>query len=129
MVDKVITEVEFDYTSFLGASCNKKWTFLEALSSVAPVFGEAWKASTKDSSDVDSRLWDEALKTLSTRQSDELNLIRLIRLARQENIECLKVVMPYPLDDNQIDVIQNKSHVTIISDGTDDVIITVEQSL
>ncbi|MFA0085664.1 transporter [Vibrio sp. 10N.261.51.F12] len=129
MVDKVITEVEFDYTSFLGASCNKKWTFLEALSSVAPVFGEAWKASTKDSSDVDSRLWDEALKALSTRQSDELNLIRLIRLARQENIECLKVVMPYPLDDNQIDVIQNKSHVTIISDGTDDVIITVEQSL
>ncbi|MEF1186844.1 transporter, partial [Vibrio sinaloensis] len=26
------TSVVFDYTSFLGASCSKRWTFLEAMS-------------------------------------------------------------------------------------------------
>ncbi|MGR5295733.1 transporter [Vibrio mediterranei] len=124
MCDKKISPVEFDYTSFLGASCSKKWTFLEALTSVAPVFGEAWKESTKNQNiDPDSRLWEKALSALSSRRSDESNLVALMKIARKENIACLKVVMPYSLESEQIQLIQDKGNVKIVVIPNEDILI------
>ncbi|MCL9774854.1 transporter [Vibrio methylphosphonaticus] len=128
MSSEILTEIEFDYTSFLGASCSKKWTFLEALTSVAPIFGEAWKANAKELEDVDSRLWNEALNTLSSRQSDERNLIRLIRLAREEKISRLKVVMPYSLEVEQLDEIQTKTETKVLLDTENDVLTIILSS-
>ncbi|MBN8091245.1 transporter, partial [Vibrio vulnificus] len=55
----------FDYTTFLGASCAKKWTFSEAISSFAPVFGIVWFDAIKTGQSPQERLWDVALKELS----------------------------------------------------------------
>ncbi|EGQ8090184.1 TPA: transporter [Vibrio vulnificus] len=105
--------VEFDYTSFLGASCSKKWTFLEALTTFAPVFGVMWKNSIAELSEPEDRLWDAALKSMSSRRSDESNLVTLLKLAKQEGIDELTVVMPYALEPTQIDFIQNRSESKI----------------
>lgn len=123
MSDKKLSQVEFDYTSFLGASCKKKWTFLEALSSVAPIFGEAWKESAKQVSEPADRLWNKALNAMSSRRSDESNLVALIKIARTENIASLKVVMPYSLELEQIEQIQDKGNVTIVAVPNEDVLI------
>lgn len=101
--------VEFDYTSFLGASCSKKWTFLEALTTIAPVFSLMWKNSIAELSEPEDRLWDAALKNMSSRRSDESNLVTLLKLAKLEGIDELKVVMPYALEPTQIDFIQQSS--------------------
>lgn len=119
------TRVVFDYTTFLGASCNKKWTFLEAMTSFAPIFGTVWKDSIKELSSPEDRLWEMALKSLSTRCSDEANLISLVRLAKLEGIEELKLVMPYALDSEQIQLIQNKSQSLIKNTKPDEFIITL----
>ncbi|MBT2913059.1 MULTISPECIES: hypothetical protein [Vibrio] len=119
------TRVVFDYTTFLGASCNKKWTFLEAMTSFAPIFGTVWKDSIKELSSPEDRLWEMALKSLSTRRSDEANLISLVRLAKLEGIEELKLVMPYALDSEQIQLIQNKSQSLIKNTKPDEFIITL----
>ncbi len=105
--------VEFDYTSFLGASCSKKWTFLEALTTFAPVFGVMWKNSIAELSEPEDRLWDAALKSMSSRRSDESNLVTLLKLAKLEGIDELTVVMPYTLEPTQIDFIQNRSESKI----------------
>ncbi|MCA3937760.1 transporter [Vibrio vulnificus] len=105
--------VEFDYTSFLGASCSKKWTFLEALTTFAPVFGVMWKNSIAELSEPEDRLWDAALKSMSSRRSDESNLVTLLKLAKLERIDELTVVMPYALEPTQIDFIQNRSESKI----------------
>ncbi|EGQ8071462.1 transporter [Vibrio vulnificus] len=105
--------VEFDYTSFLGASCSKKWTFLEALTTFAPVFGVMWKNSIAELSEPEDRLWDAALKSMSSRRSDESNLVTLLNLAKLEGIDELTVVMPYALEPTQIDFIQNRSESKI----------------
>ncbi|EIO4104820.1 transporter [Vibrio vulnificus] len=105
--------VEFDYTSFLGASCSKKWTFLEALTTFAPVFGVMWRNSIAELSEPEDRLWDAALKSMSSRRSDESNLVTLLKLAKLEGIDELTVVMPYALEPTQIDFIQNRSESKI----------------
>ncbi|NAW97673.1 transporter [Vibrio sp. V23_P3S9T160] len=127
--DKMNTQerrrVVFDYTTFLGASCNKKWTFLEAMTSFAPIFGTVWKDSIKELASPEDRLWEMALKSLSTRRSDEANLISLVRLAKLEGIEELKLVMPYALDSEQIQLIQNKSQSLIKNTKPDEFLITL----
>ncbi len=104
--------VEFDYTTFLGASCSKKWTFLEAMSTFAPIFSIVWKDNVKELSTPEDRLWDAALKSLSASRSDESNLITLCELAKYEGIEKLKLVMPYALEQSQIERITNRTHAT-----------------
>lgn len=128
MCDDKKSPVEFDYTSFLGESCSKKWTFLEAIASVAPVFGEAWKETTKQDSDPDSRLWQIALQSLSSRRSDESNLVSLICIARDEHIERLQVIMPYSLEPEQINKIQSKANAVITTLPDDDVLIAEIQA-
>ncbi|MCG3721942.1 transporter [Vibrio cincinnatiensis] len=101
--------VVFDYTNFLGVSCRKKWTFSEALLSFTPIFGTVWQDTVKLSQTQEERLWDMALRRLSSRRSDEANLITLLKLAKSEGIDELKLVMPYPLEPEQITLIQEKS--------------------
>ncbi|MVE67033.1 transporter, partial [Vibrio cholerae] len=83
-MEKARISAVFDYTTFLGASCAKKWTFSEAISSFAPVFGIVWFDAIKTGQSPQERLWDVALKELSTRSSDESNVITLVKLAKQE---------------------------------------------
>lgn len=107
------TRVEFDYTTFLGASCSKKWTFLEALTTIAPVFSTVWRDSIKELGTPEDRLWQMALKSMSTRKSDESNIVTLLKLAKLEGINELKVVMPCSLEEEQIEYIESRSHLMI----------------
>lgn len=113
MEKQIETRVEFDYTTFLGASCSKKWTFLEALTTIAPVFSTVWRDSIKELASPEDRLWQMALKSMSTRKSDESNIVTLLKLAKLEGINELKVVMPYSLEEEQIEYIESRSHLMI----------------
>ncbi|NOH80554.1 transporter [Vibrio sp. RE86] len=117
------TSVVFDYTSFLGASCSKKWTFLEAMSTFAPIFSLMWKNTIKETLSVEDRLWDQAMKSLSANRSDESNIITLLQLAKIEGIEELKVVMPYELDTEQLERVRLKAAVDISPLAQDELII------
>lgn len=119
------TSVVFDYTSFLGASCSKRWTFLEAMSTFAPIFSLAWKNTIKDTASVEDRLWDQALKSLSASRSDEVNLVTLVQLAKSEGIEEIKLVMPYELDNEQLERVSHRSHVNIERLKQDEFMITL----
>jgi len=113
----------FDYTSFLGASCKKKWTFLEILTSIAPVFSTVWKDSLNDSVRPEDRLWEQAFNTLSAQNSDESNLIRLVKLAKIEGIGELKLMMPYELDQQQLELISEKTNAKILHVAKDEFVI------
>ncbi|EKO3409361.1 transporter [Vibrio fluvialis] len=117
--------VVFDYTSFLGTSCTKKWTFSDALVSFAPVFGTVWHDTVKDGKSHEERLWDMALQRLSSRRSDESNLVTLVKLAKLEGIEELKLVMPYSLDAEQIAAIQIRGEAQIKVCAPEEFIITL----
>lgn len=116
--------VVFDYTSFLGASCTKKWTFLEAMSTFAPIFSLAWKNTIKETISVEDRLWDQALKSLSANRSDESNIVTLVELAKSEGLAELKLVMPYELDSEQIQRVSSKTHANVQRSQQDELIIT-----
>jgi hypothetical protein len=111
--------IEFDYTSFLGASGSKKWTFLEAFTTIAPIFGMMWKQNIVELTEPEDRLWEAALKSMSSRQSDESNLVTLVRLAQGEGIHELRVVMPYALEAQQIEYIEQRSKLKIESSEPD----------
>ncbi|MDF2152365.1 transporter [Vibrio sp. CAU 1672] len=105
--------IEFDYTSFLGTSGSKKWTFVEAFCIIAPVFGVMWKRNIAELTNPEDRLWDAALKSMSSRQSDEANLVKLVGLAQYEGISELRIVMPYALEAEQIDYIEAHSKLKV----------------
>ncbi|MBD0786857.1 transporter [Vibrio sp. Y2-5] len=115
----------FDYTTFLGTSSSKKWTFSEALKSFAPVFGTVWNESVKERMSPEDRLWEIALKRLSSNHSDESNLIELVKLAKREGIEEIKLVMPYALDEQQLESIQSHCEAHIKAGKQDEFIITL----
>ncbi|MHC6527597.1 MULTISPECIES: transporter [unclassified Vibrio] len=117
--------VNFDYTSFLGASCDKKWTFLEAMSTFAPIFSVVWREATDNFHSPEDRLWDAALRRLSTNRSDESNLITLFEIAKGQGIERIKLVMPYSLDRDQIVKIESRSHVRIAGQQGDEIVIVL----
>ncbi|MDA0147390.1 MULTISPECIES: transporter [Vibrio] len=116
--------VVFDYTSFLGASCSKKWTFLEAISSIAPIFGLAWKDGIKSQETAEERLWNQAMKSLSASRSDESNIHTLLKLAKTEGIHEIKLVMPYELEQEQIERLKKRSKVDIQNLQQDELMIT-----
>lgn len=103
----------FDYTSFLGDSCKKRWTFIEIFTSIAPIFSTVWTTQISDSRSPEERLWMNAFSALSVQCSDESNLISLVRLAKKEGIEELQLKMPYALDEEQIAAITEKTLVSI----------------
>ncbi|KJY84884.1 transporter [Vibrio galatheae] len=117
------TSVVFDYTSFLGASCSKKWTFLEAMSTFAPIFSLAWKNTIKETLTIEDRLWDQAMKSLSANRSDESNILTLLQLAKSEGVAELKIVMPYELEVESLERMKSKSKIDIQVLSQDELII------
>ncbi|MDB1123945.1 transporter [Vibrio algarum] len=117
--------VVFDYTSFLGASCKKKWTFIEAFGSFAPIFSTVWKSNIDDARKPDDRLWDKAINNLSAQSSDESNLISLVNLAKREGIEELRLMMPYELDETQIETIVEHTNAQIRHSAQDEFLIRI----
>lgn len=86
---------------------------LEAFATIAPIFGLMWKQNIAELSQPEDRLWDAALKSMSSRQSDESNLVMLVKLAKHEGIHELRVVMPYSLDSQQIEYIESRSKLKV----------------
>ncbi|MCL9782008.1 transporter [Vibrio sp. S4M6] len=114
MAQNELNCVEFDYASFLGASCDKEWTFLEAVNVSVSNFRNVGMGN-KDVVDISpqERLWKAALNALSTGYSDESNLIALCSIAKSENIAVFKLIMPYPLNSAQIQSITQSSGAEI----------------
>lgn len=118
----------FDYTHFLGVSCTKKWNFSDIIASFAPVFGTVWQDTVKESKNHEQRLWDLALASLSSRRSDEANLIALLQLAQSEGIEELTLVMPYALDGQQLATIKQNINVELHSCEGDQILAVIPQA-
>lgn len=116
--------VVFDYTSFLGEAYSKKWTFLEAISTISPVFSIAWKDTIKQSWTPEERLKNQAMKSLSASRSDESNIHTLLELAKSEGIHELRLVMPYELDQEQLERIQQRLKVNITNLEQDELMVT-----
>ncbi|CNB48534.1 hypothetical protein [Yersinia intermedia] len=101
-------KVCFDYTVFLAASCKKRWSFIEAIYGVMPIFGMVVKSQTEMEKTPQERLNALALQVLSTQLSDQTNIVRLIRLAEQQGIALLDIQLPYPLETSQLGEIKQK---------------------
>ncbi len=110
----------FDYTTFLGASSCKKWTFLEVFSSVVPIFGTILNKKVQEDVIPEERLWQHAMNELSTQDSDVHNLIRLLELAKDEGIDELTLMMPYDLDSQQLNFISARTHSYIYQSAQDE---------
>ena len=115
--------IVFDYTSFLGASCTKTWTFVEALRALAPTLTQKLSGTEQPRMSAEERLWASALQSLSPSYSDEVNLLTLVELAKEEGIDQLKVVMPYSLEKEQIEAIQQQCQFAVTSQQQEEFIL------
>ncbi|MTD25999.1 hypothetical protein GK011_03450 [Erwinia sp. J316] len=97
-----------NYIDFLSASCKKRWSFVDAIYGVIPFFGMITRKSPATLPSSSEPLKDLALQIISTQVSDEINIARLITLARQQNIGQFDILLPYPLSDAQLDVIRQE---------------------
>lgn len=97
-----------NYIDFLAASCKKRWSFMDAIYGVIPIFGVVTRNS-RDLPEIPSeRLKALALQIISTQVSDEINIARLITLAEQQHIEQFDILLPYPLSDRQLDLVHQE---------------------
>ncbi|SHO56353.1 hypothetical protein [Vibrio quintilis] len=103
----------FDYTSFLEALTLKKWTFFEAIQSVCLSGRLKSFVSAKVKLSPEERLWQNAMHYLSMHYSDELNLLTLLKIAKSEGIHELKIMMPYALDESQLQDIESHSELIV----------------
>ncbi|EED27080.1 hypothetical protein [Vibrio sinaloensis] len=94
------------------------------MSTFAPIFSLAWKDTIKETVSVEDRLWEQALKSLSTSRSDEVNIVTLVQLAKSEGIKEIKLVMPYELDNEQIERMSSRAHANIQRLQQDEFMIT-----
>lgn len=98
-----------NYTDFLSASCKKKWRFVDAIFGVIPFFGMITRKPADDISLPSAeRLKELALQIISTQVSDEINIARLITLARQQGIEQFDILLPYLLSQQQMDAVHQE---------------------
>ncbi|MEZ9550068.1 hypothetical protein BCT61_04580 [Vibrio breoganii] len=106
--------VRFDYTHFLGESSRgHRWRFVDVIHSIAPIFGTLWLQEIDKAQNSEQKLWESALNQLSSTHSDEKNLIKLLRIAKQENIESLEISLPYSFEQEQIEAICARAEVKI----------------
>ncbi|KAB8313668.1 hypothetical protein EH228_01070 [Erwinia endophytica] len=91
-----------NYTDFLAASCKKRWSFVDAIYGVMPIFGMVTRKSQDLPGTPDERLKALALQIISTQVSDEINIARLITLAEQQHIAQFDILLPYPLSEQQL---------------------------
>ncbi len=96
----------FDYTAFLDVACHKHWTLFEAFFHTERIAHDESSQITRQALAPDERLWKKAVQNLSLGRSDQENLMILSKLAREEGIEALRVMMPYALDAQQLHEIE-----------------------
>ncbi len=116
--------VVFDYTSFLGVSSQQKWTFTDAFHFLSSS-EEINEQNQTDLCELEGRLWNKALNVLSSRKSDECNLLALIEIARSEGVKKLKLLMPYDLEPEQLLLIHEHSKEIINDSEHDELMITL----
>ncbi len=121
----ISSSVLFDYTAFLAASCRKKWTFMEAFSSVAPLFSPTAKDTTQNIQTPEERLWQQAMLALSPGHSDDANLLALVAIAKAQGIDELRLIMPYSLEPEQLECLRRQSRSTQVADDGEHLIIQV----
>ncbi|XBS68192.1 hypothetical protein ABK905_15350 [Acerihabitans sp. KWT182] len=98
----------FDYTHFLSASCKKRWTFIDAIYGVMPIFGIVTKTPSARANNRQEQFKALALQVLSTQVNDETNIIRLIALAERQGILRFDIRLPYALEKAQLAAIQQE---------------------
>lgn len=98
----------FNYMDFLSASCKKRWSFVDAIYGVLPIFGMVTRNPAVSLRTPSERLKELALQIISTQVSDEINIARLITLAEQQQINQLDILLPYPLTAQQLETIQQE---------------------
>lgn len=98
----------FNYSDFLSASCKKRWSFVDAIYGVMPIFGMVTRKSAHSLPASDDHLKELALQIISTQVSDEINIARLITLAEQQHISRFDIQLPYPLSAEQLDGIHHE---------------------
>ncbi|BAE74765.1 hypothetical protein SGGMMB4_03351 [Sodalis glossinidius str. 'morsitans'] len=91
----------FDYTDYLSASCKKRWSFIDAIYGVIPIFGMVTRKAAASETDQE-KLKALALQVLSTQVNDETNIIRLITLAGQQGLTRFDIKLPYALEGEQL---------------------------
>jgi len=91
-----------NYIDFLSASCKKRWSFVDAIYGVIPFFGMVTRKASVSSGNAPEYLKDLALQIISTQVSDEVNIVRLITLAQQQQITRFEILLPYPLSESQL---------------------------
>jgi hypothetical protein len=104
----------FDYTHFLSASCKKQWRFIDAIYGVMPIFGMVVKSRVADSRSRQDQLKELALQVVSTQVSDEVNIIRLIDLARQQQLVVFDIQLPYALAAEQLVAIEKECGESVV---------------
>ncbi len=104
----------FDYTDFLSASCKKQWRFIDAIYGVMPIFGMVLKSRVADSRSRQDQLKELALQVVSTQVSDEVNIVRLIDLARQQQLVVFDIKLPYPLAAEQLAAIEKECGTSVM---------------
>lgn len=97
-----------NYIDFLSASCRKRWSFVDAIYGVMPIFGMVTKKPTAVAPAGPEEIKELALQILSTQVSDEINIARLITLADQQQLARFDILLPYPLSAPQLDTVRQE---------------------
>lgn len=100
--------IHLNYMDFLSASCKKRWSFVDAIYGVMPIFGMVTRNSPNLPCAISERFKALALQIISTQVSDEINIARLITLAEQQHISQLEILLPYPLTEPQLEIIRQE---------------------
>jgi len=106
-------KASLDYMEYLSASCKKHWSFLDAIYGVLPFFGMVLRSRAIQSKSKQERLKALALQVVSTQVSDEINIVRLIELAKQQQIYDIDIHLPYSLTDEQLAFIKSESKYSV----------------
>ncbi|OOE78829.1 hypothetical protein BZG25_10950 [Salinivibrio sp. ML198] len=113
---KASTEVVFDYTHFLCESQQPNWTFTDIFRSLLPIFTTVLEHQASDGASplsAQEQLYQQATRVMSVRNTDTANLVQLARLARQQGIEELTILMPYALEYRQMEAISQQTDAQI----------------
>ncbi|OOE86645.1 hypothetical protein [Salinivibrio sharmensis] len=113
---KAPTEVVFDYTHFLCESQQPTWTFTDIFRSLLPIFTTVLEHQASEGTSplsAQEQLYQQATRVMSVRNTDTANLVQLARLARQQGIEELTILMPYALEYRQMEAISQQTDAQI----------------
>ncbi|WP_045047734.1 hypothetical protein [Rouxiella chamberiensis] len=106
--DERSEKASFNYMEYLSASCKKQWSFLDAIYGVLPFFGMVLRSRTTQEKSRQDTLNALALQVVSTQVSDEINIVRLIELAQQQQIYTVDINLPYGLTEQQLAAIHEE---------------------